>query len=161
MSITFAIEKVRDVIDELVPLWKSHWEETEMYRAGQGFNPNIKDYIGYNDVGFYILYTMRDNGKLVGNGGMYVTPSMHTQKLIATDDTVYVLPEYRKGYTAIKFLKFLEADLFKRGVVEISITIKSEKVRKLYEIYGYKLIAYHYVKDIEANHVRSKTAATG
>lgn len=151
MSLVFAIEKVRDVIDELMPLWEAHWKETERYRDGQGFNMDVDRYIKYNDVGYYILYTARHSGKLVGNFGVYVSTSMHTQKLIATEDTLFFLREHRKGFNSIRFIRFVENDLMARGVVEMSISVKSKDVGKLCEFMGYKLVAYQYSKAVEGN----------
>ena len=157
-NLTFSIENVKDVVDDLMTLWDLHWKETEMYRNGQGFNMDVENYIKYNEVGFYILYTARDNGKMVGNCGMYVCKSMHTQKLIATDDTIFMMKEYRKGFNGVRFLRFVQQDLINRGVVEITMTIKSDRVRKLYETDGYKLVAYQYSKPIEENYVRTEAA---
>jgi hypothetical protein len=151
MSLVFSIEKVRDVIDELMPLWEAHWKETERYRHGQGFNMDVDRYIKYNDVDYYILYTARDNGKLVGNFGAYISTSMHTQQLEATEDTLFLLPEYRKGFNSVRFVKFAEDHLISRGVVEMSITTKSEAVGKFCEFLGYKLVGYHYSKPVEEN----------
>lgn len=153
MNLTFAIEKVRDVIDELMPLWEAHWKETEMYRNGQGFNMDVERYIKYNDVNYYTLYTARDGKKLVGNFGVYLSKSMHTKQIIATEDTLFLLPKYRKGFTSIRFIRFVEADLVSKGAVEMSITVKSKAVGKLCEFVGYKPVAYQYSKSIEANYV--------
>lgn len=148
--ITFAIEKVRDVINELMPLWQAHWKETEMYREGQGFNPDVEKYIKYNDIpDYYILYTARDGKKLIGNFGAYLSTSMHTQKLEGTEDTLFLLPEYRKGLNSVHFVRFVENDLVARGALELSITVKSERVRKFCEFLGYKLVAYQYSKEVE------------
>lgn len=153
MSLVFSIEKVRDVIDELMPLWEAHWKETEMYREGQGFNMDVDRYIKYNDVGYYILYTARHSGKLVGNFGAYLSTSMHTKQIIATEDTLFLLPKYRKGFTSMRFIRFVETDLASRGAAEMSITVKSKDVGKLCEFVGYKLVAYQYSKSIEDNYV--------
>ena len=147
--ITFSIEKVRDVIHELFPLWELHWKETEMYRDGQGFNPNVERYIKYNDVDYYILYTAREGGKLVGNFGVYLSICMHTQKLIATEDTLFLVPEYRKGLNAVHFVRFVEKDLISRGVTEMSISVKSPEVGKFCEFLGYKQVAHQYSKQVE------------
>ena len=152
MSLTFSIEKVRDVINELMPLWEAHWKETERYRHGHGFNVDVERYIKFNDIGdYYILYTARDAGKLVGNFGAYLSRSMHTQKLNATEDTLFLLPEYRRGFNSVNFVRFVEKDLISRGVNgEMSISVKSESVGRLCEFLGYKLVAYQYSKAVKS-----------
>ena len=159
MSLVFSIEKVRDVIDELMPLWEAHWKETEMYREGQGFKMDVDRYIKYNDIGYYILYTARHAGKLVGNFGAYISTSMHTQKMIATEDTLFFLSAYRKGFNSIRFIRFVESDLIARGAIEMSISVKSKDVGRLCEFVGYKLVAYQYSKAVEdKNYVFEQSA---
>ena len=120
-----------------------------MYRAGQGFNMDVNRYIKYNDVDYYILYTARDNGKLVGNFGAYIFSSMHTQRREAMEDTLYLLPEYRKGMTGVHFVRFIEKDLIARGVMKATITVKSLRVGKFVEFLGYGLEAYQYSKELK------------
>lgn len=127
----FAIESVADVWPELVELGRAHWHETEGYRHGQPFAPRMDRYLEYERIGWYALFTARDGGRLVGNLGMYFAPSMHTQQLIATEDTLFLLPEYRKGGNAADFIRFMLADCWRRGVVEVAATAKNDKVGKL------------------------------
>lgn len=159
MSLVFSVEKVRDVIDELMPQWKLHWNETEAHRKGEVFNVNVESYIQYSDVDYYILYTARDNGKLVGNFGAYVFTSMHTQRKEASEDTLFLLPEYRKGLNSVHFVKFIENDMIERGVVKATISVKSIRVGKFLEYMGYELDAYQYSKELkEKSHVFLQTA---
>ena len=89
----FAEERVRDVVEEYYRIGEQHWKETDLYQRGQIFNPDINRYIQSNEIGIYHLFTAREEGKLVGDIGCYITPSMHTQRLIAQEDTWYLLPE--------------------------------------------------------------------
>ena len=129
--LAFASESGADVWPELTELHQRHWLETEAARHGQPFAPRLDRYHEYERIGWYVLFTARDGEKLVGNLGVYFAPSMHTQELIATEDTLFLLPEYRRGHNAIDFIKFVEVECWKRGVVEISITAKNDKVGKL------------------------------
>lgn len=149
MSLVFAVEKVRNVIDELMPLWVAHWKETEAHRVGEVFNVNVESYMKYSDVDYYILYTARDAGRLVGNFGAYIFTSMHTQRREATEDTLFLLPEYRKGLNSVRFVRFVENDLISRGVKKATISVKSTRVGKFCEFLGYNLEAYQYSRELE------------
>ncbi len=76
MSLVFAIEPLATVWDELVENAWAHWQETEMHKRGEPFNPKYERYANYGSQ--YIIYTARDDGVLVGNCGMYVTRSTRT-----------------------------------------------------------------------------------
>lgn len=145
--IVFAEERLVDAWPELNALALAHWQETEMYRHGEGFNPQIERYIQYNDMGYYHLYTVREDGRLIGDAGVYIMPSMHTGKLIANEDTWFLVPEARKGRNAIRFYKFIEDEVKKLGAVEFSVTTKlTNQVGRLVEYLGYTHVANHHSK---------------
>lgn len=145
----FAQERIKDVWDELLINFHEHWKETEAYRHGQPFNPDKSRYIQYEDLGYFLLFTVRDEGKLVGNCTMYVLPSMHTQELVATEDTWYLLPDYRKSGIGVRLYKYVEKKLESLGVVEITMTAKeSNKSGKIMEGLGFEKVASEYAKQL-------------
>lgn len=148
----FAEENYQDVLEELMPLHLAHWMETEGYRHGLEFAPNYERYVYFNSIGFYRLFTARnDAGKLVGNIGMYVTDSMHTNNKVATEDTLFLLEEARKGFVAARFVAFVEAELKKLAPIEINITIKeANRLPKLMMRLGYLKTATQYSKLLES-----------
>ncbi len=150
--LTYQCESLKDCLDEVKALWLSHWQETEGYRAGLPFNPDYARYLEYNDIGYYLLFTARDGKKMVGDIGMYVTVSMHTQTRIAQEDTLYLLPEARQGMNAWRFIDFTEKYLVSVGVREINLTTKltNPKAAKLMQKMGYPITANVHTKIIEA-----------
>lgn len=145
----FARENFGSMYREGMPLFQAHWQETEMYRAGHEFNLDLPRYIKYSEDGFYQMFTARDNGKLVGDAGMYVTVGMHDRRKMAMEDTWYLLPEYRKGRNAINFLKFVEQNLKEQGCQEVYMTTKLENgAGRILEFCGYKHIANQYWKEL-------------
>lgn len=157
MNLTFHKESLKDCLEEIKPIWFSHWQETEGYRDGLGFNPDYNLYLEYERIGYFHLFTARHNGKLVGDCGMYVRTSMHSQTKDAREDTIYLQPDYRKGGNGSKFLDFVENHLtHEMGVREITLDIKLSNVRvgKLMERRGYRQRSIQYSKVFEGdNHV--------
>ena len=136
---TFARERMEDIIGEMKPLHEAHWNETETERHGLELNPDYETFIRYERAGRYILFTLRDAaGVLVGNCAMYLDTSTHTQTLLATEDTLFLLPEARKGRTAMHFVSFIERSLHQLGAKEIHITVKKvNKAEKFFRFLGY------------------------
>jgi GNAT superfamily N-acetyltransferase len=163
------IEPLSACWNEILAIGLEHWKETEGYRHDQPFKPEYERYKSYEDCGWGFTVTVRDEGKLVGYSVMYVCPSMHTQELIATEDTFFLLPDYRKGWTAIKLLKFAEDECARRGAVEIFQTAKlTNKAGDILERRGYTHVANQYSKRLapanshspmELSHVQSVAAA--
>ena len=131
----FAIEPLEncwhEIYDQPDGLAFLHWNETQAYRHSQPYAPDFNRYNSYAKAGWFLQATVRDEGRIVGYSGFYIVPSMHTQVCIATEDTWYLRPEYRKGWNAIKFYKYIESICAQRGVVEINLTIPNTKERGL------------------------------
>ena len=140
--ITFQEEKFADVWPEFEPLARAHWEETMAPITDAEFRPDVKRYIQFNESGFYRLYTARKDGVLVGDMGIYVTISMHTQKVVAQEDSWYMKPEVRSGRVAKRFVEFVEKELVKLGATSGRTTTPPlAGSRRLLESMGYLHIA--------------------
>jgi predicted GNAT family acetyltransferase len=121
--VIFTHENVHDIWQEVLPLAHKHWLELEQNEFGQGFNPDVKRYAQLQDMGMYFHFCGRDNGKLVASAGIYITPSMHSQRLIAQEDTFYMLPEYRgRGRNIIRFVEFTERFARSKGAAQFLLT---------------------------------------
>lgn len=144
----YAVEPLETCWDEIVELGRTHWHETmEYYRGRQEFNPQFERYNSYDKIGWLITFTVRDEGKMIGYSLIYITPSMHTQQMIATEDTIFLLPEYRKGRNGLRFHQYVEAELKNRGVKEIIVTAKpSSAACRLLEYIGFEVINHQYSK---------------
>ena len=63
-------------------------------------------------IGMLRVFTVRDDERLVGYAVYCVSFSIrHQTSLQATQDSLYLAPEYRKGTLGIRFLKYIEAEL--------------------------------------------------
>lgn len=148
-GLVFAVERLGDIVDEIHPLHEQHFQETEKHRLGFGLNVDYARMLASERAGTMIQFTARaiNTGLLVGNIRMYVQTSLHTGTLYASEDTYYVLPEYRKGFAALRFWQYMEDCMLSIGVREIRTDSKVvNKVHKLNEYCGYKHVANKYVK---------------
>lgn len=161
MSFVFAREDLEQALEEGKPLFEAHWRETEMYQSGIPFDPNYKRYIDFNKTGFYQFYTVRKDGELVGDAGVYVTEGMYTRKKIATEDTWYLKPEVRGGILAARFLGFVEEQLRQQGVEDFYMQTKlANKAGKILELRGFTHIANQYWKNLACAHLPRRRQLT-
>jgi len=146
----FSIEPLADCWDEIMVLAQAHWQETEAHHHAQGFNARLERYQQYERCGWYQQFTARVNNCLIGFAGMYVTPSMHSQALIATEDTWFLHPDYRgKGRTFIRFYQFIEAEMRRLGAVEINMSVPIiGAASRLLEHLDYEPVKVHYSKQL-------------
>lgn len=152
--LTFSIERIEDIDDEIKPLHRAHWNETEKHRHGLPFNPDYATLIRYERAGRYVLFTLRSEGKLLGNCAMYLDKSAHTQTLIATEDTLYLLPCARKGRVASRFVAYVENAMWQLGAKEINITVKTvNKADRFFRLLGYRHVENGLTKILEVENV--------
>ena len=138
----FAIEKLKDCWDEIMVLAERHWNETQNFRHEEGFNPKFERYQQQEEWGNYIQFTARENGELIGYGGVYIVPSMHSQELMANEDTWFMAPEHRKGWDSIKFFRFMEDECKRRGAKSITLSAPvTTRAETIHRFLGYKKVA--------------------
>lgn len=98
------------------------------------------------------LFTARDGDVLVGYSTMVLNPmhAMYEGLGWAGQDALYLSPEYRHGYTVIRFLKY--QDLYLSAVDRVSIIYRTAPhVTKLGDLLvrcmGYRLNDRGYIRD--------------
>lgn len=119
------VERFDAVLPELLPLHELHWSETELHRHGLALKPNYAAMSAHDRAGHLLQFTVRNAGTLVGNLRMFVLPSMHTDGLIAEEDTLFVHPDHRDGMLGLKLLRYAEACLRQIGVESIEANSKT------------------------------------
>lgn len=146
-AVRFGEEPFAKVWDEWYELGLAHWKETEGYQDDPPA-PRKDMYLKYAELGLFHIFTIRGpNGQLVGHAGFYLTPSMHTGKLLAKEDSWYVAPAFRKGFMVIRFLRFVEKALREKGAHSCMMSTKLVNgAGRVLGYMGYKHIADVYLK---------------
>ena len=154
----FAVERIRDVVDEIRPLHQAHWEESESFRHGLPLKPNYGTWLADEQEGRFVLFTIRQDGALKGYCQVYLTVSNHTGTNICNEDALYLHPDARKGFTCSQFAKYAEWVVRQLGVREVRLSVKvTNDVWKLWERIGYQRTGHELVKILE-NEDETKTA---
>ncbi|CAB4197150.1 hypothetical protein UFOVP1304_24 [uncultured Caudovirales phage] len=147
-KMTFQCERFADIVGDLEKCHRQHYCETELYRRGLPLDPKYDQICDLERMGQAVQFTARtESGDLAGNILMYINTSLHTDSLIANEDTLYIKPEYRKGFMAVRFMQFVEDSLQLIGVKEIFTDSKTvNSAHRLVEYLGYKHVANRYAK---------------
>lgn len=142
--LVFAPERILDILPELDILHRAHWKETEGYYRGQKMNPDYEAGLADEQAGKLLQLTARHQGVLVGNIRMYLhAKSRHTGLPFAAEDTVYLLPEFRGGLYALRFLEYMEDCMWALGMKGIYMDdkIANASAGRLMDFMGYEHIA--------------------
>lgn len=121
---TFHVQRYIDALPELKELHHLHWLETEKHRHNLPFNMNYEDYLRADRAGGIVLFTIRKEGRLVGQSTMRLHFSTHTQTLVSDEDTLFLHSDYRGGSTIFKFIAYMDDVLTGMGVKEVRVSSK-------------------------------------
>jgi L-amino acid N-acyltransferase YncA len=112
--VDFALEPVTEVWDEAVSLTQANHGETGVLDEGP-FDPQAESYVNLDTTGLLRLFTMRDEGVLVGYQVFIVSPHLHYPSMLwASQDVVYVAPRCR-GRAAVRFMRWVDEQLKNEG----------------------------------------------
>lgn len=141
-------EFLYQVQDECKGLIKDHWEEIALNRDKIKLNPCWDSYKELEAKGKLKIFTARENNKLVGYFVVIVDKNIHYKDhLFAVNDIIYLDKEYRKGFTAIKLIKFAIKALSEDGVSVLNINTKIHKpFDSIMEFLGFNKIERVYSK---------------
>lgn len=162
---TFHAEPFPEVLPELLAMHAQHFAETDRY-AGKPFRPDYEAMAADWRRGAMVQFTVRDDTwAVVGNLRMYLATSRHTGERVAREDTLYLLPEHRRGALASRFLDYCEAALADLGVQTITIDVRRPRpaadgkpersLGRLMERRGYRHVGEVYTLSLQGDsHVR-------
>jgi len=143
----FHVERYASALPELIPLHRDHWQETEKYRHSIPLNPDYDGFIAQDRAGALVLFTIRKDGALVGQSTMKLHASMHSQTLVANEDSLFLRKDHRGGFMMVRFIRYMDAILTALGVREVRVSSKLVNgADKLMMRAGFKPFATQLVK---------------
>lgn len=144
----FAAERYSDCLDELKLLHAAHWQETEGHRHGLALNPDYDGFLRTEMAGRLLFFSIRRDGELVGHTTMKLFRSMHTQTMVAEEDSLFMRADQRgSAFVVLQFIKYVTGVLAGVGVAEIRASTKLvNRADKLLMRSGFKPVAIQLVK---------------
>lgn len=107
--ITFRKELLCEVIEEVQPLLERHYTELTRNKEVVKLAPRWAEYAAMEQAGCFTVLTARDDEKLIGYNAFFVQRHMHYEGLsVAQNDVFWLESDYRRGVTALRFLRFCE-----------------------------------------------------
>jgi GNAT superfamily N-acetyltransferase len=123
--ITTQQEILFDVMDEAGALLKMHYDEIALHKESIKLKPIWERYAALEKAGSFVVYTVRDDARLVGYSAFFIMPHMHyADTRIGINDVLFLHPDYRKGRVGLKLIQFSEQALKQAGVDKITWHVK-------------------------------------
>lgn len=137
--VTFQQESLYEIIDEVDELLQLHYTELTHHKHVVKLKPMWHRYGALEEMGLFVVYTARDDARLIGYSAFFVNQHLHYEDLtIGINDVLFLHPEWRKGLTGIRLLKFSELELKKLGVHKVTWHCKDNGLDVILKRLGYK-----------------------
>jgi GNAT superfamily N-acetyltransferase len=108
--ITYQQESLFDIVNEVDDLLRLHYEELCLNRDKIKLDPMWDRYAELERSGNLVLFTVRDDKKLIGYSAFLVTKHLHYGMLtLAINDVLFLHPDYRSGRIGIKLIRMCES----------------------------------------------------
>lgn len=131
---------------EFMELYKLHWEEIGVFDKQKiKLLPDWGVYRAMGRQGNLITFTIRDSEILIGYNIFIITNHHHYKATsLAENDILYLKPEFRKGLTGYRFIKYCVEEL-KKMVDVITLSMKAEySFEPMVKRLGFKLTDYKF-----------------
>ena len=123
--ITFKVENILHIIEEVQDLINSHWEEIARNKELIKLNPDWDKYGRLQEQGNFLCFTARDDNKLIGYAWFFVDNHLHYKdNLFAQNDIFFISKDHRGKMTGIRLLKYCEDFLRDIGVDILHMRVK-------------------------------------
>ncbi|CAG2132560.1 GNAT family N-acetyltransferase [Cupriavidus numazuensis] len=118
--ITYQVEAWPDIVNEIRPLWREHWEEVGTDRDRIPLDVDEAAYLHLHRIGELQVLTVRRDGAIVGYHIAIVRPHIrYRTTLVAITDVYYVRPDARKGMVGVNLFRQAEKHLSARGAKKL------------------------------------------
>lgn len=108
MDISFKLESFKNVADLALPLMENHYKETSIFAQQKPFKLNTALYFEHEANESFKFFTAYDGDKLVGYAGYFIMKHQHCDLIIAHQDGIYIMPEYRNNGLCKKMIDFAD-----------------------------------------------------
>lgn len=147
--LTYAKETLAQMAHEIGPLLVDHWREVTPDQERILLEPNWPKYAELEKAGALHIFTARHDGGLVGYFVALLVPNLHSSRMYAYNDMVYIAPEHRKGFAAHRLIRMAEAWLKEAGAAVIMVNVTRKKpFDALLQRMGYSHIENVYSKHL-------------
>jgi len=127
------------VMDEAEYLLKMHYQELTLNKEHVMLAPDWERYADLEKQGNLIIFTARDEGRLVGYSAFFINSHIHYKNnLFAINDVLFLHPDYRNNSCGARLIKYSDQELSKLGKVKILWHVKvSRDFRPILHRLGY------------------------
>lgn len=148
MPLKYQQEFLTTIKQDAEDLLKKDYEEIEHNKELHKLNPDWEIYNILEEQNSLMIFTCRDELKLVGYFVVISTPNLHSKgSILAVADVIFLDKDYRRGLAGYKLFKFAEDCVRKDGFKTLHVTTtEMNPIDPLMSRLGYSKIETKYEK---------------
>lgn len=90
-------------------MFEAHWREIALNKQLMALSPDLDAYGALESSGKLFTLCAHEGGSLIGYSVNFIANHIHySDLLVATNDALYIAPEYRRGGIGIKLIRQTE-----------------------------------------------------
>jgi GNAT superfamily N-acetyltransferase len=121
----FARELLCEVVQEVQPLLDLHYRELCLHQDVIKLDPMWPEYALLEQLERFVVFTARDEGRLVGYSAFFLNRHMHYGGFtVAQNDVLFLHPAARRGTTGLRLIDWTEQMLWDLAADKITYHIK-------------------------------------
>ena len=138
--------------ESLAVLFKGFEDDSKFVRIDVDYaDQTYRDLISTGAGQIFLMFDV-EMDSFIGGLGCLKAPDLHNGEMIAVETFWYVVPEYRDSAHGIELLFAFEKwakdnNCTKMAMIHLADS-SPERLKKLYERLGYKLLESHYIKEV-------------
>jgi len=134
-----------ELVAELHDLFSMHCDEISVF--GEKVSPDLKVYGALAENNAINIFVAREKGMAIGYIIFFLSNHLHYKNMrVASQDLLYLHPDYRKGMTGLKLIKEAEATLDVDCILQN--TKSSRDLGPLFERLGYEKMETIYMRKL-------------
>ena len=149
MDIFLKNDLFKNIKDEMLEMLEQHFIEVSPFNGIEKFDPEVKYYDELEESGTLKLFTVYADDKLVGYNAYSLFRHPHVNVLFASQDVIYIKPEFRKHGLGSKLIEFSDIMLKQYGAKYVINTVNSvHDYSSVFEKHGYKKLDLNFIKGL-------------
>lgn len=141
---------IADVRGRIESLLAAHWQEVAKHKTAAPLRPHWDVYIQAERLNRLIVVIAEVGEKLVGYNAYLLNPLLHNYPhIIASNDVIYLDPEYRRGTLAARMIATGETEARRLGASIVAMHVKpSHDFSNMLTRLGYSEFETIYTKEV-------------
>jgi GNAT superfamily N-acetyltransferase len=160
LTYRIGLEGALETVDEITPLYLSHYAEMRERLSGIGVvygeaQPDMRRYEAHAKAGTLLHFVLRFDGEAVGYANIFLGPNLHNGETEAAEDAIYIHPDHR-GRMGRHLMARIVSECKARGAKRLRVGATTDpRAENLWRRMGFTPVSTVMIHEFGDEHVRT------